>query len=138
MHTSLAPGAQIFYRHEWRKLATFLFILFVLLNLVDGYLDWVFACSVVRKLGWNLLVLQFQWNVCKVLRNWIDHEWVDFGFFCWNVTRLVVVKSVSSKIYQNGSLLFLFWRHKVFSNISLRGILICSLWVPVHFSQISF
>ena len=71
---------------------------------------------------------QFRFKVSELIWPRVDWFW---SFFCWNVPRFVVVISAWNKICKNCSIVFLIWRHEVFSMISLRGILVCSLNMPV-------
>ena len=57
----------------------------------------------------------------------------DFGCLCFSMPRFVVVKSASTKICKNCSILFLFQRQEVFSIISFRCFLVCSSNVTVFF-----
>ena len=89
--------------------------------------------TVAKRIGnWLFSLFDIFHNSGSRFQNWFDHEWIDFGgFFCWNVPRFVVVISAWNKICKNCSIVFLIWRHEVFSMISLRGILVCSLNMPV-------
>ena len=82
MHTCLWPGAQIWFRHKWRKLVT----ASLLLHCIDWYgclRSWNEFCSAVfRVLDWSFLVLHFDENVCNCIPKLIwprmDWFWVFF------------------------------------------------------------
>ena len=67
-------------------------------------------------------------------QNWFDHKWIDFEVFQWKMAFFVDFLSVWTDICNNCSNLFPFWRHQIFSIVSLRGILVCSLKMLVPFS----
>ena len=64
-----------------------------------------------------------------------DHEWIDFGVFCWERASFVDFTSVWTEICKTFSIDVLFWRHQNFSMFSLRGFLVCSLKMLVLFSH---
>ena len=66
---------------------------------------------------------------------WFDHEWIDFGFFCWKMASFVDFLSVWTEMCKNCSFLILCWRHQFFSIFRLRGILVCSLKMLLLFSH---
>ena len=68
-------------------------------------------------------------------QKWFDHEWIDFGDFCWQMASSVDLLSVWIEVCKNCSIVVLFWRHQIFSMFSLRGILVCSLKMLVLFSH---
>ena len=79
MHTCHWPGAQIWFRHKWRKLVTFS----ILLDCIDlysclSYWNELFA-AVFQVLGSSFLVLPFDGNVCnwipKVIWSRLDWFW---------------------------------------------------------------
>ena len=127
MHTCLWTGAQIWFRHKWRNVVT----AFFLLHCIDGF---SYRCY------WNeffQLCFMFEIEVfsyCTLtetfaigFQKWFDHEWTDFGFFCWKMASFVDFISVWSEICKKCSIFVLFRRHQFFSMFSLRGILVCSL-----------
>ena len=69
-----------------------------------------------------------------VFRNLIEHKWIDFGVLCSNMPHFVVIISSLTESCRSFSNMFLFWRHQVFSIISLMRILICFSMLPVLFS----
>ena len=81
-HTCLWSGAQIRFRHKWRKLVT----ASLLLHCIDGYSYlryWnEFFSAVFQVLDWNFLVLYFDGNVCNGIPkvNWLRIDWF-YGFF---------------------------------------------------------
>ena len=90
MHLCHWPGAQIWFRHKWRKLVT----ASLLLLCIDGYSClryWnEFFSAVFQVLDWSFLVLHFYGNVCnwipKVIWPRMDWFWgflLENGFFRW-------------------------------------------------------
>ena len=90
MHICLWPGAQIWFRHKWRKLVT----ASLLLPCIDAYgclPYWnEFFSAVFQVLHWSFLVLHFDGNVCiwipKVIWPRMDWFWgflLENGFFRW-------------------------------------------------------
>ena len=122
-------------RPKWRKLATDS----LWFDCVDGYSClrcWnEFFSSMFQVLGWNFLALQCHGNVCNWIPKLIWPRLRYFLVFCWNMPRFVHFISALTQICMICSIFILFWRHKSFSIVSLRGILVCSLNVPVIFSQ---
>ena len=90
MHTCHWPGAQIWFRHKWRKLVTAsLLLVFIDSNGCLRYWNEFFS-AVFQVLGWSFLVLHFDGNVCnwipKVIWPWMDWFWgflFEKGFFRW-------------------------------------------------------
>ena len=68
-------------------------------------------------------------------QNWFDHKWIDFEGFQWNMAFFVELSSLWTDICKNCSNLFPFWRHQIFSKVSLRGIPVYSLKLLVLFSR---
>ena len=135
MHTCHWPGAQIWFKHKWGKLVT--------ASLLLDFIDW-YSC--LRY--WNeffQLWFRFYFEVlsyCSLtetfaigFQKWLDHEWIDFGVFCWELASLVDFISVRTEICKRCSIVILFWRHQIFSVFSLRGILVCSLKMFLTFSH---
>ena len=127
MHTYLWPGAQIWFRHKRKKLIA----AFLLLHFIGGH-------SCLRY--WNeFFQLCFMFSIevfsyCALtetyaigFQKWFDHEWIDFGVFCWKLASFVDLICVWTGICKKSSIVILFWRHQFFSMFSLRGILVCSL-----------
>ena len=90
MHTCLWPGAQIWFRHKWRKLVT----ASLLLLCIGGYSClryWnEFFSAVFHVLDWSCLVLHFDGNVCNwipkaiwPLMGWFWGFLLENGFFRW-------------------------------------------------------
>ena len=135
MHTCNLPGAQLWFRHKWRKLVT----TSLLLHCIDGYSClryWSGSFSAAfQVLDWSFLVLHFDETFAIGFQKWFDHEWIDFGVFCWKMDSFVDFISVWTKICQNCLIVILFWRHQIFSMFSLRGILVCSLEMLVLLSH---
>ena len=137
MHTCHWPGAQIWFRHKRGKLVT--------ASLLLDCIDWhsclrywnEFFGTVFRVLDWSFLVLHFDGNGCNWIgfQKWFDHEWIDFGVFCWEMASLVNFISVWTEICKNCSIVVLFWRNQFYSMLSLRSILVCSSKMLVLFSH---
>ena len=67
MHTCHRPGAQLWFRHKWRKLVTASLLLHcIVVYSCLRYLNEFFS-AVFQVLDWSFLVLHFYGNVC----NWI-------------------------------------------------------------------
>ena len=96
-----------------------------------------FFSSVGQVLGWNFFVLHFDGNVCYWIPKqfWPRLDW--FWIFCWNIPHFVVIVSLWTEVSNNCSFVFLFWRHEIFSIISLGAILVSSLMCP-YFLIIGF
>ena len=90
MHTCHWPGAQIWFRHKWRKLHT----ASLLLPCIDGYSCiryWnEFFSAEFQVLDWIFLVLQFDGNSCnwipKVIWPRMDWLWVFLGKWLLSLT----------------------------------------------------
>ena len=129
------PGAQIWSRHKWKKLAT--------ASLLRPCIDWYgcfcywneFFSAVFQVLDWSFLVLHFDGNVCKWIPKviWSRMDW--FWVFLLEMASFNDLISVWTDICRNCSLVILYWRHQVFSIFSLRGILVCSSKKLLLFSQ---
>ena len=135
MHTCLSPGAQKWFRHEWRKLVT----ASVLLHCIDGYSClryWnEFFSAVFQVLDWSFLVLHFDGNVCNWIPkvNWLRMDWfwsflLENGFFRW----LHICMDWNLQELLNCYSFLTTW---IFLLFSLRGILICSLKMLVLFCR---
>ena len=94
--------------------------------------------SVGQFLGWSYLVLHFYGNVCYWIPKlfWPRLDW--FWLFCWNIPHFTVVLSLWTEVSNICSLVFLFWRHEIFSINGLRAILVSSLKVPLLFNYSIF
>ena len=75
MHTCDRPGAQLWFRHKWRKLVT----ASLLLHCIVGYSCLRFwngsFSAAFQVLDWSFLVLHFYGNVC----NWIPCDLTTNG-----------------------------------------------------------
>ena len=69
------------------------------------------------------------------LQNWFDHKRIDFEVFPCNVAFFVEFWSAWTEICKNCTNFFPFRRRQIFSIVSLRGILVCSLKMFVLFSR---
>ena len=107
MHLCHWPGAQIWFRHKWRKLVT----ASLLLHCIHGYSClryWnVFFSAVFQVLDWSFFVLHFTKTFAIGFQNWFDIEWLHFGVFCWKMESFVDFISVWTKICKNCSIFFL-------------------------------
>ena len=119
-------------RYKWRSMATAP----LLLHFNDEYrclgcLNEFFL--VFRVWGWSFLVLLFYGNFGKWILKLI---WPRLGFFvvfCWNMPRFLHFISALTEISMNCSIL-VFWRHRIFSKVSLRCNLVCSSYMLVSLS----
>ena len=126
MPTCHWPGAQIWFRHRWRKLVT----VSLLLHYIGGYSClryWnEFFLGVFQVLHWSFLVSLSDGNVCnwipKVIWQRMDWFWV----FCWEMASFVDFLFVWTEICKNRWIVALFWGHQIFSMYSSRCILVCS------------
>ena len=134
IHTCLWPGAQIWFRHEWKNLEA----ASLLLHCIDRYSHWRywngFFSALFHVLDWSFL-LHFDGKLCnwilKVIWPRMDWFWV---FFCCEMAFFVDFISVWTEVCKNCSFVVLFRRHQIFSMFSLRGILVCSLKMLVLFA----
>ena len=135
MNTCLWPGAQICFKHKWRKLFTASF----LLHCFDGYsclrYGEEFFSAAFQVLDWRFLVLLFDWNVCNWIPKVIGQRMDWFWGFSFENDFFVDFISVWTEICKKCSIVFLFWRHQFFSMFRLRGLLVCSLKMLLHFSH---
>ena len=77
-------------------------------------------------------MLRFYWNIPNSFPRliWPRMDWFD-GVFWWYMSRFDDFISAATKICKNCSIVFVFRRPQIFSAVSLRVFLICSLNVPV-------
>ena len=94
--------------------------------------------SVGQVLDWSFFVLHFDGNVCYWIPKlfWPRLDW--FWLFCWNIPHFAVVLSLRTEVSNICSLVFLFWRHEIFSINGLRAILVSSSKVPLLFNYSIF
>ena len=67
-------------------------------------------------------------------QKWFDDKWIVFMVFWWKMASVADFRSVWNKICKECSIVILFWRYQISSMFSLRGILVCSLKMLLHFS----
>ena len=132
IHTSLGHCAELLFRHNWRKLVTLLFLFILLVKIVVWLIGACFFLLWVRFPFEVFSYCTFTKTLAFVFQNSIDQEWFFLDYFWWNVLRFNVVISAWTEIFNNCSIVFFFWRYPVFSMVSLRGILVCSLKVLVQ------
>ena len=134
MHICLWPGAQIWFRHKEKKLVEASH----LLHCIDGYSSFRYwnesFSALFQVLDWSFLEMPFYGNACNWIPKvtWTRMDWFR-GFFCQKMVSFVDFISVWTEICKNCSSLVLFWAHQVFSMLSLRGFLVCSLKLLVLF-----
>ena len=119
MHTCLWPGAQIWFRHKWRKLVTASLLLYCI-DLYSCLRYWNgFFSALFQVLDWSFLVLHFDGNFCNWIPKviWPRMDW--FWIFCWKMASFVNFIAVWTEICENCSIVVLFWRHQFFW---------CSVW----------
>ena len=135
MHTNLGPGAQMLLIHKWRKMDTLLFFFLVLVKWFAFVMGLsFFNCGSCFRLNFSR-VAPFTGTFAVGLQNWFDHEWIDFGGFLLHYASF---RRLHFCMDQNLKELFFFvfcWRHQLFSILSLRGNLVCSLNLPPLFIQ---
>ena len=134
-HTSHWPGAQIWFRHKWRKLVTAP----LLLHCIDWY-DCLRYWNQFFPLCFRFWIEVFSYSTFTEtfairFQKWFDPGWIDFGVFCWEMASFLDFISVWTEICRNWSVVILFWRPQNLSIFSLRGILVCSLTKLVLFSH---
>ena len=111
MHTCLWPGAQIWFRHKWKKLVT--------ISLLLPCFDW-YSClrywneifsAVFHVLDWSFFLLHIDGNVCNWIPKaiWTRMDWfwgflLKNGFFrwliicmAWNLQELINCDSFLTK-----------------------------------------
>ena len=135
MHTYLWPGAQIWFRHKWRKL--------VAASLLLHFFDWnsclhyfrSFFSPMIQVLDGCFLVLHFDGNVCKwipkVIWPQMDSFWIFFsknGVFCW------LHICFDWNLQELFNCLSFLRTSKVF-DLSFQRYLVCSLKMLVLFSH---
>ena len=111
-----------------------LFQFFVLIGVVSWDIGMSFFLFCFKFLIEVLSFCTFTQTFAIGFQNWFDHKWIDFEVFQWNMAFFVDFSSVWTDICKKCSNLFPFWRHQIFSIVSLRGILACSLRMVVLFS----
>ena len=79
MHTTLVPGAQIFFRPNWRKRDTIHFYFIVLVNIVASIIRTIFSHLWVMLLFEVLSYCTFTETFAIVFQSWFDHDWIDSG-----------------------------------------------------------
>ena len=117
---NLGPGVRVLFKYKWSKLDTLISFSLHWEIWLENYLERVlFICGsgFASKFCRIALVLKPLQNwVPKLVRSRIHWFW---GFFCWNMPRVVLVLTAGTKSCTEGSTLILFWRDAVFSIISL-------------------
>ena len=135
MHTCHWPGAQIRFRHKWRKLVT----ASLLLHCIDWY-------SCLRY--WNEFFLccvsgfRLKFSRVAVLRKRLQLDskkdlttnGLILRFFSQKMASFVTFISGWTEICKNCSIVIRFWRNQIFSMFFLRGILVCCLKMLVLFA----
>ena len=135
MHTCLWLGAQMWFRHKWRKLVAASHSL----HCIGGYSClryWnEFFSAVFHVLDWTFLVLRFHRNVCNWILKviWPRKDWfcgflLKTDFFRWLVMCMDWNLQEMFNCYS-------FFTTSIFLIFSLRGILVCSLKKVVLFSH---
>ena len=121
MHTCHWPGAQIWLRHKWKKLVTACF----LVDCVDWYSClryWnEFFAAVFQVLDWSFLVLHSDETSAFGFQKCFDHEWIDFGVFCWEMASVVDFISVWTETCKNCST-FSFLTSSIFFQFLIWGL----------------
>ena len=136
MHTYLWPGAQIWFRHKWRKLVA----ASLLLHCIDWYSHFryskEFFLTYVSGFRWMFSRIALWWKRLQMdSKSDLATNGLILDFFCLKMASFVDFLSVSIKICKNCSIINRFWGHQIFSMFSLGGILVCSLKMLVLFSH---
>ena len=135
MYTCLWPGAQLLFRHKWRKVTT----TSLLLHFIDGYSClgyWnEFLSSMFQVLDRTLLALQCHGNVCNWNPKLIWPRLRYFWKFLLEYASFPRLNICTDCNLHELRCCYSFWRHQSFSKASLTGILACSLKMLVRFSH---
>ena len=103
-----------------------LFYFIVLMGIVTAVIGIRFFSAVFHVLDWGFL-LHFDGNLCNWIPKviWPRMDWF-WGFLLGTgfISRLHICMDWILQELLNFSL---FWRHQLFSNFNLRGVLVCSL-----------
>ena len=139
MHKSLGPGAQMLFRHNWRKLVTFLFFF----HCVGEYiwmLNW-HDFFVICVLGFSLKFSRLAFLLEQFYLGSKSDPITD-GFILESFVGMCLVSSSSylhgPKVVKIAQLCFFLDEINFLSKISLRGNLVCSLKMPVLIIHKSF
>ena len=134
MHTYHWPGAQIWFRHKWRKLVT----ASLLLHCIDWYgclRYWNQFFQQCFRFGSKFSPIVF-WRKRLQLdsKSHLTTDGLILGFFDgkWLLSSTSYLFGLKSA---GNAQVVLFWRHQFFSIFSLRCILVCSLIKLVLFSH---
>ena len=110
-----------------------LFYSVIFVNIVASFIKRSFFIWSCQFLGWSCLKLQCYGTVCnwipKLIWSQMDWFWaflLEYGFFVW--VHICMDWNLQK-------LLNFFWLQQIFLIVSLRGILVCSLNMPVLFSH---
>ena len=117
---------------NWLQL---LFYFIVLVCIVASVIGMSFFSAVFHVLDWSFSYCTLTEFFAIGFQKWFDHEWFDFGVFCWKMASFVDFISVWTEICKSCSVVILFWRHHIFSMFSSRGVLVCPVKMLVLFSH---
>ena len=117
---------------NWLQL---LFYFIVLIGIVASVIGMSFFSAVFQVSVWSFLVLNFNGNVCNWIPEVIWPRMGRFTVFCSKMASFVDFISVWTETCKDCSIVIRFWRHRIFSMFSLRGILVCSLKMLVLFCR---
>ena len=125
-----------FCSDKWKKLSTASILLLCIVGYSClGYWKDFFS-SMCQDLGWSFLAMQCYGSVCNWNPKLIWARLRIFRIFCCNMRHFIDFISTFTETCMNCSNVILFWRHQIFSIVSLRGIVVCSLKKLVLFSHI--
>ena len=108
-------------------------------NVVVSFFGKIFISVVDQVLSRSSLVFQCCAKVCNWFQKPFGREWFAFlQFLVWNMPRFVNSTSALTNLFENWSNCIVICSQQIFSVVSLRGILVCTLYVPALFSHTVF
>ena len=116
MHTSFEPGAQMLFRHKWSKLDTLLSYFIVLVNKVASLIGMSFLiCGSGFRLKISRIALLLKHSRLDSKTDLTTDRLISESFW-WYMPRFVYILFVRTKICKNCSIVFLFWRRRLFDD----------------------
>ena len=114
VHTCHWPGAQIWFRQNWRKLVTASFLLhcFGWYSCLLYWNEFFLSCVSGFRLKFSRIALW--WKRLQLdSRSDLAFNGLILGFFCSNMASFVDLIFVSTEICKSCSIVVLFWRHQL-------------------------
>ena len=136
VHTCLWPGAQIWFRHKWRKLVTASLLLHCIywFSCLRYWNEFFLSCVSGFRLKFSRIALS--WKRLQLdSRSDLTTNGLILGFFVGKCLLSLTSYLFELKSAGIAQLLFFFDDMKLFRCFSLRGILVCSLKMLVLFSH---